>query len=120
MAGSKSFFTLYWMEMKEAEMSMVPGNIVFPQSSWCIEMMPNVVHKGRCLCGRIFPNLVDAHERTSSAMLHRSSQRALQQLAILPIATATIVTVTLGGGAGHGQWEVLGSMYDKESSLSSQ
>jgi hypothetical protein len=47
-------------------------------------------------------------------MLH-CSQRALQQLAILPIATATIAMFTLGGGAGHGQWEVLGSMQDKES-----
>jgi hypothetical protein len=90
---------------------MVPGNVVFPQSSWCIEMMHNVLYKGGCLCGRIFPNL-DARERTSSAVLH-CSQRALQQLAILPIATSTIVMVTLGGGAGHGQWEVLGSMHDK-------
>jgi hypothetical protein len=106
--------------LKKAEAPLVPGNVVLPQSSWYIEMMHNVLHKGHCLCGRIFPNL-DARKRTSSAMLH-CSQRALQQLAILPIATATIATDTLGGGAGHGQaqeWELLGSMHDKELSQSS-
>jgi hypothetical protein len=106
--------------LKEAEVPMVPGsNAVFPQqSSPCIEMMHNVLHKGGCLCRRIFPNL-DARKRASSAMLH-CSQRALQPLAILAIATATIATVTLGGGAGHGQWEVLGSMHSMGSSLSLQ
>jgi hypothetical protein len=106
--------------LKEAEVPMVPVNIVYPQSSWCVEMMHNVLHKGGCICGRIFPNL-DARKRTSSSAMLHYSQRALQQLAILPIATSTIATVTLGGGAGLGpQWEVLGSMHGKESSLSSQ